>query len=416
VGLAVCAPSPTPYFDHFFRRLVAELPVAPVLVGYTHSRSVWIPPTSAAAKYEEQVFGGPVASDWDRSWWAQWREWRLGGHLIARMRRDRPGIVLLLGYRDPCRWRVMRWCRRQGVLALTWSDVNARGTEAPAAGLRGWAKRRYVQWIDRQLVGGWLVCGTGGREYLRAYGVDERRAFLVPYEPDYAAIDAVGAADVSAVQAAINLEPGRRRLVCSGRLVPTKRFDAVIAAFAAVADERPEWDLVVLGDGPLAGTLRAAVPPGLAERVRFIGFIPAMAKVWAIYKSCDVLVHLADHEPWGLIINEAAACGLALVCTDAVGAGIELVRDGVDGRVVPRGSQEAAVTALREVTEPTTLRRMRAQSRPILEEWRRKADPIDGLRQALRSSGVCLPIPAAPPSLEPEGRPKDAPDDEHLVP
>jgi len=282
----------------------------------------------------------------------------------------------------------MMWCRRNGVPVLAWSDVNAAGMNR-RAGWRGWLKRQYIRWIDRQ-VSAWLVCGSRGVDYLSYFGVSRERMFYSPCEPDYGAIESITPAKVSEVARSFGLAEGRRRVVCSGRFVRTKRFDLVIRAFECVARDRPDWDLVILGDGELSDAWKALVPGELSSRVTWTGFVRDPEVVWALYKSCDVLVHVADHEPWGLIVNECACAGLAIVCTDVVGAGAELVRDGVNGRVVPHGNFEAVVDALMDVTDEGALRSYQSQSRDVLADWRRVADPVEGLKQAMAFAGVTM--------------------------
>jgi glycosyltransferase involved in cell wall biosynthesis len=294
-------------------------------------------------------------------------------------------MVLLIGYRDPARLRVMRWCRRNKIPVFVWSDINALGQHSQ--GIRAFVKSQYLRWIDRQIAA-WLICGSAGRQYLERFGINGRRLFVSPCEPAYEQIDAVSREQVAQAQTQFGLDPARRRIVCSGRFVESKRFDLAIDAFAAVAGQRDEWDLLILGDGPLNNALRARVPSGLANRVTFAGFVPDPATVWALYKSCDVLLHVPDHEAWGLVVNEAAACGMALVCSDVVGAAVELVRDGFNGRIVPRNDLAATTAALLDVTDPERLTVYRGNSRTMLDAWRTNADPVDGFRRALAFAGL----------------------------
>jgi glycosyltransferase involved in cell wall biosynthesis len=235
-----------------------------------------------------------------------------------------------------------------------------------------------------------LPCGSLGRDYFRSYGARDERMFEFPVEPDYAAIEALPPAAVEAARQRWGLKPGRRRIVFSGRLVPAKRPDLLLDAFAAFAGaaDRSEWDLVVVGDGPMRDALRATVPAQLAGRVTWTGFVPDAADVSALCRAADVLAIPSDYEPWALVVNEAAAAGLAIVSSDAVGASAELVRDGVNGRIFPAGDRAALTAALREVTDPARVDALRAGSAGVLREWRRAADPIAGLRRALAACRV----------------------------
>jgi hypothetical protein len=71
-----------------------------------------------------------------------------------------------------------------------------------------------------------------------------------------------------------------------------------------------------------------------------------------------------------------------------VGAAAELVRDGVNGRVFPPGDLRALTHSLLEVTDPARIDAMKAASAGVLADWRRVADPIQGLRRGLEASGV----------------------------
>ena len=131
--------------------------------------------------------------------------------------------------------------------------------------------------------------------------------------------------------------------------------------------------------------LQAAAVPG---RVTWAGFVDEQATVSAVYRNADVLVLPSDYEPWALVVNEAVAAGLAVVASDVVGAAAELVRDGVNGRLFPPGDLARLTAALRDVTDPANVDRMRAASAGVLADWRRRGDPVDGLRAAMRSAGV----------------------------
>jgi glycosyltransferase involved in cell wall biosynthesis len=101
-----------------------------------------------------------------------------------------------------------------------------------------------------------------------------------------------------------------------------------------------------------------------------------------------VLVHPSDYEPWALVINEAAAAGMAIVSSSVVGAAAELVRDGFNGRVFPPGDLIQLTDCLMDVTDPAWTASMKQASAEMLKQWRQERDPIDGLRAAMRSAGV----------------------------
>lgn len=123
----------------------------------------------------------------------------------------------------------------------------------------------------------------------------------------------------------------------AARLVALKRYDAAIDAFARLAPERPDWDLLIVGDGEMRAW-QARVPAELRHRVIWTGFIQDPTETAALYRWSHVFVHPGDYEAWGVVVLEAAAAGLAMIVSNVVGAAPDLVRDGENGRLVPRAT------------------------------------------------------------------------------
>jgi glycosyltransferase involved in cell wall biosynthesis len=382
LGLAIIDPTMTPYRLHFHRRILAECPDVRLWSVRLHDHDL-LPWTLDLPRQLEAVsFDAPM------------RPGRVTGALadVAKGRRVVKWLatqpvqaVVLGGYGDLARLEIIAGCARSGLPCFLFGDSNARADTR--RGPRRWIKAAALPMVLRRCAGV-LACGSLGREYFRRYGVADDRVFLAPYEPDYAALQAVTAADGAALCVREGLDPGRRRLVFSGRLAPEKRVDLLIDAFAALAPERTAWDLVLVGQGPLDASLRGRIPAVVRDRVRFAGFVDGRRELSTWYRACDVLVVPSDFEPWGVVVNEGLAAGLALVCSDVVGAAADLVRDGINGRLFRSGSQADLLEALRDVTRPERLARMRAAAPGVLADWRRVADPVLGLRAALRSAAL----------------------------
>lgn len=325
-------------------------------------------------------------------------DWKTGRRIIQRLERDRPAAVVCCGYGYPAMFRVILWCRRSGTPCLLWSDSNVVGD------VHAWPKRfiknLVVPWIVRR-VGAVLVCGLNGERYYAHYGAPPAKMSFFPVEPDYRLIDATPPELVAEIKAKFGFRDDRRRLLVCSRLVDVKAVDQAIDAFAAIAYQRPDLDLVILGNGPLRGILEARVPSTLRPRVIFAGFFDKQEYVNAFYKSCDILFHPAKYEPWGLVILEAAAAGLAIITTTAVGSAAELVVDGVNGRLVRPNDRRALAQAVLDVTQGDRLTAMKAASRQVSRHFRESHDPVVGLSTALVRLGLLpaeesIASPAAP--------------------
>ncbi len=123
-------------------------------------------------------------------------------------------------------------------------------------------------------------------------------------------------------------------LLCVARLAPQKGVDTAIRALPSI----PDATLLVLGEGPERARLEAlAHELGVAERILMPGRVGDVA---ALYRRCDVLVHPARWEGFGLAMLEAMLAGRPVVAADA-GSAPELVADGMTGFLFPPEEAEA---------------------------------------------------------------------------
>jgi glycosyltransferase involved in cell wall biosynthesis len=311
------------------------------------------------------------------------RQVGLARRLVGRLAVLRPDVVLLTGYADAAFLAAMAWCRRTGVPYVLYCDSNVAGDRA--TGLTRLAKTAVVGTAVRGAVAVGATSRAGLR-YFHRYGGARRPTVFLPPEPDYDAIAEVPDDAVAGHAAALGLEPGRRRVLFVGRLAPEKGLPTLLDAFAAVAADRPEWDLVVVGDGSERAALEAGVPEALRPRVRWLGYVAGREPLVALYRSCDVLVLPSTYEPWGVVVLEAAAAGMALVVSDVVGAAVEVVRPGTNGATFPPGDAAALAEALSAVADDADA--LGARSPDVLAAWRRGSDPVAGLRHALAAAGV----------------------------
>jgi glycosyltransferase involved in cell wall biosynthesis len=224
--------------------------------------------------------------------------------------------------------------------------------------------------------------GTCGKAYYRLLRDHNLPEFLFPYEPDYSALRQVDGAGVEEFLATNGLAPGRKRFLFCGRLTPSACVDVLIDAFVSIVPGLPDWDLLLVGQGEHFRQLQARVPVEFSPRIRFIGRVNA-DRMPSCYRACDVLVDPSDDEAWGLDINEAVACGLAVIASSVIGSAVELIRHRDNGLLVTPRSVAALGQAMREVAYGDTLSRMRAASANALRIWLNVGDPLNGMRKAL---------------------------------
>ena len=318
-----------------------------------------------------------------------WR-WSAGKHSVLLNRglwpalnQARPQVMICGGYSYPACWEALLWARRHRVEFVLWSESNAYD----ARGGRVWVeflKTYFLRRCDR-----FVVPGRDSFEYLRSFGLPEARILTAPNAVDNK-LFATRAEETRAQATAIRekLKLPSRFILFVGRLVPEKGVFDLLEAYAKLESGlRSEVGLVFAGDGvareQLAQDAQRISPgaicfPGFAHREELAG----------LYGLAEVLVLPTHSDPWGLVVNEAMACGLPIIVSRVAGCAADLVEDGWNGYVVPpRDSEKLSVAIDRVVRQPELRRQMSAHSFERIQNFSPEACAA-GLAAAAASAGT----------------------------
>jgi glycosyltransferase involved in cell wall biosynthesis len=140
----------------------------------------------------------------------------------------------------------------------------------------------------------------------------------------------------------------QKTILAVGRLVEEqKRFSDLMLAMQSL----PDFSLIVVGSGPDEARLRKlAVDLGLAERLRFTGFVSDRKELLRLYQECGVFVSTSSWEAVALVVLEAMSCEAPVVAT-RIPSFMDLLTDGADGLLVAVGAPAALAKAIRSAYE-----------------------------------------------------------------
>jgi L-malate glycosyltransferase len=136
----------------------------------------------------------------------------------------------------------------------------------------------------------------------------------------------------------------KKQFISVGSLLPSKRFDLTISAFACLCEQIDDISLVIIGAGPLKKKLQKMVhDKKIEDKVLFYGFIPN-AKLPEIYKESICFVLPAEYETFGVVYAEALACGIPVIATKC--GGPEDIVNSNNGILIPKNDEDALVKAM----------------------------------------------------------------------
>jgi glycosyltransferase involved in cell wall biosynthesis len=206
-----------------------------------------------------------------------------------------------------------------------------------------------------------LSIGKLNRQFYLDYGIPEDRIISAPYfieNQRFVSQFHQHVRERDSLRRTWNIDDRQVCFLFAGKLEPKKRvIDLVKAIESAIRHDR-NVHLLVVGNGELMNGARNYVEQaGLP--VTFAGFLN-QTEITRAYAAADCLVLPSDcGETWGLVVNEAMACGLPAIVSDQVGCGPDLVEEGVTGGTFACGGVEALAAKIRQfAADPSRLREM----------------------------------------------------------
>ncbi len=273
-------------------------------------------------------------------------------------------------------WRLARLFRAHGVELVHCHDVYTNwfaGLAARLAGLPLLTSKRWVGGHPRHLrlsrvayrLSTRVLANSEGvaRTLVADDGVPRDRIVVVPNFVEDEAFAPLAAAERRALRAAWGVPEGGPVVGSVARLRSEKGQGTLLRAAARLRERWPDLVVLLVGDGPEEGALRAlAAELGLADRVCFAGHRPNRPNPHQLF---DVSVLASDHEGFPNTLVEAMAAGRPAVASD-VGGVPDAVRHEETGLLVPPGDAAALAASLaRVLADPGWADRLGARGRAV---------------------------------------------------
>ena len=278
-----------------------------------------------------------------------------------------PDVILCGGYNYLASWQALRWARRNHVPFLLWCEstlYDRRNRRSMVESL----KNKFFRGCD-----GFVVPGKSSLEYVSEINSGN----MLPSAPVFIAPNAVdndlfseSARRARSISIRLRGQLGlpERYFVFVGRLVEQKGVFDLLNAYASLScDLRTQVGLVFVGDGPLRSELESCARCIFPGAVHCPGFIQR-DELAAYYGLAECFVFPTHSDPWGLVVNEAMACELPVICTRVAGCAADLVRE--NGRVIDAQNTLQLAAAMQEISSDPELRlRMSQESGKQIQRY-----------------------------------------------
>ena len=270
-----------------------------------------------------------------------------------------PEVVILSG-----------WDAVPSLLALSWAINNNKPTVIVSESQKHDFKRKlpkeFLKRLLLKLIDTAFVGGINQRLYLMELGFEDHRIFegcdivdneffILESKPE----------DIK------NLNLPNQFFLTSCRFVEKKNLRTLIDAFSEISHAHPDWSLVLAGDGPLKEDLKSlTIKRDVSDKVYFPGYLDYIEMKHA-YAAASCFVLPSTTEQWGLVINEALASGLPVICSENVGSAPNLLSNQHVGYMFdPFSSKDLENKMMTIIKEIKTID-FSINAKSVISEWGR---------------------------------------------
>ncbi len=281
--------------------------------------------------------------------------------VIWRIIADRYDVVVLGGISDPTTLLAYLVGKIRGIPIVIWSEETNFGK---------WKNLAFTS-MKKLLVrnaSALVTPGIRSRRFHLALGADDRAIFIAPNAVDVRMDESSLNPTPDAVSPPQKKDQPKRVVLYIGQLVERKGVRHLIEAYRKLRVDMSDIALVLVGEGPQRKLLEEMCMASATEDVLFTGWVSDEVK-YSYYQTSSVFVLPTLEDVWGLVVNEAMAFGLPIVCSSAAGASDDLVIDGRNGFIVPPNDPESIYNALRRIlSSPALMKSMKKESVKIVNE------------------------------------------------
>lgn len=258
--------------------------------------------------------------------------------------------LILAGYSSPSMMLAIGYCRIKKI--PYWMEYDGGFDKEDPCALR-----RYKQFLLRAAQGHFTTC-EDHQHYLERLGIAREQIYRYPFtsvrEKD-CLTKPPDSAQKTVIKRRLGLSRQKAMVLSVGQFIPRKGMDVLLDAAGRMGSS---VEICIVGGAPTPEYRQLIRKNGL-NNVRFVPFM-SKKELTQWYQAADLFVLPTREDIWGLVINEAMANGLPVITTQRCIAGLEMVREGENGFLVPSDAPQQLADRILQLLNNETLRQKMA--------------------------------------------------------
>jgi len=250
--------------------------------------------------------------------------------IIDVLKKENPDKIICFGWDHFAAYAANRWARKNAKEFVLWSG----STEYE----KSWRRTLFnplVKYLIKR-TDNFIAYGTRAKEYLVSLGAKEEsvQIFYNTIDVDYFSENLKKISDYEKKELKRQLGISTSKVIIfSGRLLEMKGIFEMVEGFESFCKQDNDASLLIMGSGPDEERLKGIIDKQKIKNIYFTKFVQ-YKDLYKYYSISDLLLFPTRQDIWGLVVNEAMACGLPVIVTNVAGASADLIEGGKNGYII----------------------------------------------------------------------------------
>ncbi|MBD1386756.1 glycosyltransferase family 4 protein [Mucilaginibacter rigui] len=280
--------------------------------------------------------------------------------LISRIEEYKPDALLVFGWAYHAHAKVMRYYKSKLFVCFRGDSTLLDEKSSYRAAIRKLFLTRMYKNVDHA-----FYVGSNNKAYFKKYGLKSEQLSLAPHAIDNDRFAADRSVEAARLRNILGIDKDSVLVLFAGKLEEKKSPLLLLDAFKKAGINHSH--LLFVGNGALANKLKSEADQ--AANIHFMDF-QNQTSMPVVYQACDLfcLPSKGPGETWGLAVNEAMACGKAILVSDKVGCAVDLVSN--NGVIFKSEQTDELIAVLKSLcADKTILTKMGKRSAEIIRNF-----------------------------------------------